>query len=55
MCVQMGAIGHAAAQGLIIRPQSRVIDVSDSLILESGEKVSYEQLVLLAPPIKLPS
>ena len=46
---KMGAIGHAAAQGLTIRPRSRVIEVSDSLILESGEKVSYEQLVLACP------
>ena len=46
---KMGAIGHAAAQGLNIRPQSRVVEVAEDLILETGEKVSFEQLVLACP------
>lgn len=46
---KMGAIGHAAAQGIDIRPQSRVIEVSERLQLETGETVSFDQLVLACP------
>lgn len=46
---KMGAIGHAAAQGLEIRPQSRVVEVSKTLTLETGEKVSFDRLVLACP------